>query len=468
MYENSFEDVCIQKGGEWVTYNHNFDNSINGLMFLFILTTQENWPPLAYQGVDCDEENRGPIKDGKWYFAYYFIVFLFVGSMFLLNLFVGVMFLNFTKVQKATTSSFEDILITEDQLNWIEVQRMIIKAKPNYNIQTLPPEYNWRKPIHKFITSAPFNIFISVMILLNMIQMSMLYNDAPDNYLSMLSLMSYIFTGIFTVELALRLIAYASDFWFGIWNIFDLINVIAGWTDLFYNVFTEGDTLLGVAPPLLRLLRILRITRLPRLFKNHKKLQDVMEIIQLCLPSMFNVFALLALILFIFSILGCYLFENGKKGNAINDFYNFDNFGSSIALALKIATGEDWNYFMYDYAHTTNSCTAGVGCGNAIAYLYFFAFEFIITFIMLNLFVLVVLELFDKFYFADDNVISQYKDEYQRFEANWFKIGATHSGFMIPESKLLRFFTRLTGPTGLEGIDVDNRAKEIILMEIRR
>lgn len=37
-----------------------------------------------------DGENLGPEKDGNRLFMLYFLVFLFVGSMFLMNLFVGV------------------------------------------------------------------------------------------------------------------------------------------------------------------------------------------------------------------------------------------------------------------------------------------------------------------------------------------------------------------------------------------
>ena len=109
IFVNSWPDTCVQDEGEWVTYDHNFDNSINGLMFLYILTTQENWPVLAYQGVDSDDDELGPIKDARWYYAYYFVVFLFIGSMFLLNLFVGVMFLNFTKVQIGRASCRERV-----------------------------------------------------------------------------------------------------------------------------------------------------------------------------------------------------------------------------------------------------------------------------------------------------------------------------------------------------------------------
>eukprot|EP00826_Nyctotherus_ovalis_P043544 TRINITY_DN4598_c0_g3_i1.p1 TRINITY_DN4598_c0_g3~~TRINITY_DN4598_c0_g3_i1.p1 ORF type:complete len:690 (-),score=158.09 TRINITY_DN4598_c0_g3_i1:567-2636(-) len=467
-YENSYKDICIEKGGEWVTYDHNFDNSINGLIFLFVLTTQENWPALAHQAVDCDEEDKGPIKNGRWYYAYYFVAFIFIGAMFLLNLFVGVMFLNFAKAQKAaTTSSYGSVLVTEDQLNWIEIQKMIIMAKPNYNIQTLPPEGSWRRPVHNLITSRKFGIFISVIISINLLQLMLLYDSAPDNYKKALNIVNYALIAVFTVEIVLRYVAYLHMFWYDAWNVLDLAIVFTGWADFVYDLSTSDSLLLYNSPKVFRIMRILRITRLLRLFKNHKRLQEIMEVVQLCLPSMINVFSLLALVLFIFAILGCYLFESGKEGTIIDDFYNFNNFGSSMALSFRFATADNWNYFMFDYARTTTSCAIGVGCGNAVAFLYFIAFEFVVTFIMLNLFISVVLELFDKFYFAEGNIISQFKEEHERFQENWLRIGAVHSGYFLPDSKLLRFFERLAGSANLREMDMDYRAREIILMGIR-
>ena len=87
----------------------------------------------------------------------------------------------FYKSPKSSDIFFWRYLITEDQLNWIEVQKMIIRAEPNFNARTVPPQYNWRKPIHQFVTSTGFEIFIAVIILANMLQMAMLYEGASDS-----------------------------------------------------------------------------------------------------------------------------------------------------------------------------------------------------------------------------------------------------------------------------------------------
>lgn len=407
--------------------------------------------------------------DYSWYYAYYYVVFLLVSSIFLLNLFVGVMFMNFTKVQNQATSSFGDILISEEQLDWIEVQKMIIRAEPNYNARTVPPMNNWRKPIHQLVTSTEFEIFISVIILMNMLIMAMLYDSASSSYLLGLDIINYIFTGIFTVEMILKIISFARNYWFDSWNVFDFTIVICSYVDIIFSSFsTTSLSFLRIGPQLIRVLRILRVSRLLRLVKKYKRLQDIMEIIQLCLPSMMNVFSLLFLVFFIYSVLGCYLFAGFPKGLYVSDWFNFDDFGFAMMLLLKLSTGEDWNFFMMEYAHTSNSCAEGVGCGDYVAFAYFITFKFVVTFVMINLFVLVVLELFEKYFIETDNIVSKFKEDFENFQSNWISLGPTHSGYFLNQAKLLRFFSRLPEPLGMEGMEPNYMSRQILDMGIRR
>ncbi len=55
IYANSNRATCMINGGSWKTYDMNFDNVVNGLIYLFELTTQENWPISVYQAVDCTD-----------------------------------------------------------------------------------------------------------------------------------------------------------------------------------------------------------------------------------------------------------------------------------------------------------------------------------------------------------------------------------------------------------------------------
>ncbi len=388
--------------------------------------------------------------------------------MFMLNLFVGVMFHNFTKVQEQETQTFGGVVATEQQLNWIEVQKLITRAEPNYNARTAPSKTSWRAGVHSFITSTYFEIFISVIILLNMLQMALLYDNESDAYAQGLDIVNYIFTGVFTAEIILKLIGYGMNFWYETWNLFDFVIVVCSYIDIvFTNIASQSLRMLRIGPQLLRVLRVFRVARLMRLVKKYRRLQEIMEIIQLCLPSIMNVLALLMLIMFIYAILGCYLFYDVTNGNAINSVYNFSNFGLAFMLCLKMSTGEDWNIFMFDCARTSYTCAAGLGCGKYYAYAYFISFKIVVTFIMLNLFVLVVLQLFEKYFIESENIVSTFKEDFELFQEKWQMAHPSHSGFFMNVDKLCKFFNSLPSRFYHEENDPNRLSKYILSLGIR-
>jgi voltage-gated sodium channel len=99
------------------------------------------------------------------------------------------------------------------------------------------------------------------------------------------------------------------------------------------------------------------------------------------LPSVLNVLSLLLLIFFIYAILGVFLFYRVTDGKAVDSEYtNFKNFGLAMITLLRVATGEEWNVVMYDYIDETPA-----------AIVYFLSFVTITTFVMLNMFIMVIL-----------------------------------------------------------------------------
>lgn len=97
-------------GKEWTTPNVNFDNVVNGMLSLFILSTQEGWPDIMNNVSDANDAQYGPIFNENATFSYiYFIIFIFVGSYFLLNLFVGVLFMEYAKAQDEENKQDKDL-----------------------------------------------------------------------------------------------------------------------------------------------------------------------------------------------------------------------------------------------------------------------------------------------------------------------------------------------------------------------
>ena len=107
--------------------------------------------------------------------------------------------------------------------------------------------------------------------------------------------------------------------------------------------------------------------------------------------SLFNIFLLLMLIFFIMSVLGNTLFPEVYEGNVIGNYKNFTNFHQSFMLLFSVSTGEDWNKIMYDCWKTEPGCTPGLNCGSSLAALFFLVFIVLVTYIMLNLFILVII-----------------------------------------------------------------------------
>eukprot|EP01022_Parablepharisma_sp_SALTPOND_P016346 TRINITY_DN2382_c0_g1_i1.p1 TRINITY_DN2382_c0_g1~~TRINITY_DN2382_c0_g1_i1.p1 ORF type:complete len:1853 (+),score=104.69 TRINITY_DN2382_c0_g1_i1:61-5559(+) len=466
VYEQSTKSDCLNAGGEWRTYDHNFDNVINGLIYLFELTTRENWPTTVYQAIDCTDIEKGPKKEASWYYSFYYVIFLFVGSTFLLNLFLGVLFYNYTKIQQHETSN--KTAANKQQLDWIEIQDFIVKAVPNYNIRYAPGENSWKWKVYMFTAAPAFEAAMAVVIILNVFQLALVYEGQSAEYGQMLDRFNYMFTGIFTVELVLKHIAFGFNFWKEPWNVLGFIIVASSYIDIVIKYTSDTTlTILTIGPQLFRILRVLRMTRLLRLARKFTEMQEIMEIIQLCFASILNVFALLALILFIYAIIGCYLFNDVTTGDSINSVYNFTNFAFSLMACLKIATGEDWNLLMFDCARTSTSCVAGVGCGKWYAYVYFISFKIVITFIMLNLFVLVVLQLFEKYFDSSDNILRKFKNDFEIFQEVWRHAKPTKSGLFISTDKLRKFFTDLPPYFGFNSNDVNLRTKQIMSLGIR-
>ena len=51
--------------------------------------------------------------------------------------------------------------------------------------------------------------------------------------------------------------------------------------------------------------------------------------------------------------------------------------------------------------------------------MYFVSFVLICSYVMLNLFVLIILEQFDKYYLPKDNIIAKFKKNLQNFKDTW-------------------------------------------------
>jgi|LauGreDrversion4_2_1035121.scaffolds.fasta_scaffold349919_1 hypothetical protein len=215
-------------------------------------------------------------------------------------------------------------------------------------------------------------------------------------------------------------------------------------------------------------MRVMRVSRVIRLIGKNKGLSALIDTIIFSLPSLMNVLGLLFLILFMFAILGSFFFRDIKKGLIIGPDMNFKNFGNSMLMVFRMTTGEDWNNIMFDCMRTEDDCIMSGTCGSPYAAIYFVLFILFSTYIMLNLFVLVILQQFDKYYLPKENVLERFKNDFENFKETWKEFTlARYNCLKIKESQIPQFLRRLPSPLGMPNLDDGDLKRSVLKMGIK-
>ena len=71
---------------------------------------------------------------------------------------------------------------------------------------------------------------------------------------------------------------------------------------------------------------------------------------------------------------------------------------------------------------------------------------------MLNLFVLVIIQQFEMYYLDEDNVITRFKDDLERFKTTWTHFTKDHNCLKIKDTRLVAFIGQMDAPLGMRGI----------------
>jgi hypothetical protein len=431
------------------------------------MTNQEGWATSIHQALDCTGVESGPEKDAGWYYGFFYIGFILVGPMFLMKIFVGIIFYNFKRAYKDELGSFKGIVLTQDRLDWIEIQKFILVAKPDYRLWGTKTKSKWRNNIYYLVTNFYFELFIAVVITLNMIELALNYYESFEDYPVHLLVFNILFLFVYTGEIVLKLIGFGTYYWYEAWNVFEFVNITFYYLDIIIS-FIQGRSvkIIKYISLTMRILRILRITNIFKLLRCLRNLQNIIEIVKICLPPTINLFAFTLFIFSIYAILGCYLFYDIPHGEAINDVYNFHNFGKAMILILKLTSGEDSNLMMFECAMVTSDCVAGIGCGNWYAYLYFMSFRIIVSFLILNIFILVVLHFFDKHFMPESYNVNAFKGDYDSFKERWACSDPKYCGNFIYTNKLLSFFKGLPPVFDFESEDPNILSKQITSLKI--
>jgi hypothetical protein len=359
------------------------------------------------------------------------------------------------------------MLLDGDEVKWVDMMKMICNEQPEI---VKIPKNKIRKWCFDLVRDeGRFANFIMGCIILNIFTMAATFEGQSDSYSNVLEKVNYFFTAAFAIECGSKLIAYAGNYFDTAWNKFDFFVVSASFLDIVMaNMSANSLKVIRVGPQLARIMRVMRVSRLFKLLNKYKGLQALIQTITFSLPSVINAFALLSLVYFIYAVLGVFFFKNIIQGIIIDDYMNYTNFTYSLMMMLRFSTGEDWPTGMYDLMNTKADCIPDVNCGTTYAAFFFILFVLIQQYIMVDLFVLIILQQFDLYYLPDDNVLDRFKNDVTSFKYTWKRFSADFEGFKIRGNDVLKFFKELKGDLGMSAIkDKKTIERELVMMNIQ-
>lgn len=360
-----------------------------------------------------------------------------------MNFFIGAIFSNFLESQKMNKNK----LLNFDQNLWVNIQKSIIKEKPiNYTL----PQKRFNRIAYNIAKSRYFKIIIDCSLLINVINLSMYFYNASNEYKMIIFLINYILVMIYLIEVIINFLAY------GIWGFISFKN---GETKILIVIFSISVMILNSyylnyfgkiknEENSLKILSLSQILVLMRLFKKFKKLKRLTKSLLFSSNHLLSIIILLIIIFFIYAITGCFLFGKVSNGQVINEYINFNNFFNALVTLFTCSTQDNWAAIMSDCSDICINQEIKDNCGSSWATIYFFSFIFLVGQILLNMIILILMQAFEEFYINPDQPLKFYEDYVKKFKLFWSKFCHPKFIFYMDERNIISFYRSLGKPLG--------------------
>nr|XP_023485297.1 voltage-dependent N-type calcium channel subunit alpha-1B isoform X14 [Equus caballus] len=308
---------------------------------------------------------------------------------------------------------------------------------PYSSMFCLSPTNLLRRFCHYIVTMRYFEMVILVVIALSSIALAAedpVRTDSPRN--NALKYMDYIFTGVFTFEMVMKMIdlglllhpgAYFRD----LWNILDFIVVSGALVAFAFSSFMGGSK--GKDINTIKSLRVLRVLRPLKTIKRLPKLKAVFDCVVNSLKNVLNILIVYMLFMFIFAVIAVQLFkgkffyctdeskelERDCRGQYLDyekeeveaqprqwkkyDFH-YDNVLWALLTLFTVSTGEGWPMVLkhsVDATYEEQGPSPGYRMELSIFYVVYFV---VFPFFFVNIFVALIIITFQE---QGDKVMSE-------------------------------------------------------------
>ncbi|XP_076862631.1 voltage-dependent L-type calcium channel subunit alpha-1C isoform X9 [Brachyhypopomus gauderio] len=419
----------------WDNSEFNFDDVLQGMMALFAVSTFEGWPGLLYKAIDSHAEDVGPIYNYRVVISIFFIIYIIIIAFFMMNIFVGFVIVTF---QEQGEQEYKNCELDKNQRQCVEYA---LKARP---LRRYIPKNPYQYKVWYVVNSTYFEYLMFTLILLNTICLAMQHHGQSTSFNNAMNILNMLFTGLFTVEMILKLIAFKPRHYFvDAWNTFDALIVVGSVVDIAITEVNPADpsssTPSSVVRPMgqqntednarisITFFRLFRVMRLVKLLSRGEGIRTLLWTFIKSFQALPYVALLIVMLFFIYAVIGMQVFGKIalRDNSQINRNNNFQTFPQAVLLLFRCATGEAWQEIML--ACTPNRpCEKGSDegpttddCGSHFAIIYFVSFYMLCAFLIINLFVAVIMDNFD-YLTRDWSILGPHHlDEFKRIWAEY-------------------------------------------------
>lgn len=382
----------------WLRRGLNFDNVGFAILTLYSMLTIEGWQNTMYAGLNSfpplDSETAvGQIPGSTQtpVSAVYFIIYMVVMALILVQLFTGFVIVTF---QEDGVKSFREAKLDRNQRNCLY---FALTAKP---LRQYVPKFELHRRFHTamlpIVNHVITKFIIATALVINCILLACVTYQGEFNMA--IYYINIFFTVFFALEAVIKIVVFTPPTYFrSVENVFEFLIVIASIIELIVQLSATLD-------PQYKHSHIASSFRVLRLVTFVPSVRLILWTVIKSLEIFPWVGFLLLIVFFMYTVIGMQVFGDIRRApideltptREITEYNNFANFPQALLLMIRMATGENWQDIML-------SCLPGqlcerkngTECGNDFAYFFFPSFYFISSIIILNLLVAIVIDNFD-------------------------------------------------------------------------
>nr|XP_028684977.1 voltage-dependent L-type calcium channel subunit alpha-1C isoform X39 [Macaca mulatta]XP_045222343.1 voltage-dependent L-type calcium channel subunit alpha-1C isoform X22 [Macaca fascicularis] len=418
-YKDGEVDHPIIQPRSWENSKFDFDNVLAAMMALFTVSTFEGWPELLYRSIDSHTEDKGPIYNYRVEISIFFIIYIIIIAFFMMNIFVGFVIVTF---QEQGEQEYKNCELDKNQRQCVEYA---LKARP---LRRYIPKNQHQYKVWYVVNSTYFEYLMFVLILLNTICLAMQHYGQSCLFKIAMNILNMLFTGLFTVEMILKLIAFKPKHYFcDAWNTFDALIVVGSIVDIAITEVNNAEENSRISITFFRLFRVMRLVKL---LSRGEGIRTLLWTFIKSFQALPYVALLIVMLFFIYAVIGMQVFGKIALNDTteINRNNNFQTFPQAVLLLFRCATGEAWQDIMLacmpgkkcaPESEPGNSTEGETPCGSSFAVFYFISFYMLCAFLIINLFVAVIMDNFD-YLTRDWSILGPHHlDEFKRIWAEY-------------------------------------------------